>query len=247
MTATADILVVDDDTKLADMLRSYLSRQGFSVRHAANGADGLQQLQQHAPDAVLLDLTLPDMDGLDWCQEVRVTSDVPILMLTARGATTDRVVGLELGADDYLAKPFEPPELVARVKALLRRAHVQRHASVDADTLAQHPRNQTIQHGPVELDAGARVVRVRGQEVSLTGHQFDLLQVLVERAGRVQSRDALMQAVRGTSLEAFDRSIDVHISRIRAVIEENPRKPRWIRSIRGVGYVMATASADEDS
>jgi len=169
---------------------------------------------------------LPDTDGLDLCRRIRAQSNIPLLMLTARGDPLDRVVGLELGADDYLPKPFEPRELLARLRAILRR----QHTATDADVL---------RFGRLEIDRGARQVRVDGHDKPLTGYQYTLLLALAERAGRVLSRDALMDLTKGGVLEDFDRSIDVHISRIRAAIENDPKKPRRILTVRGVGYVFA--------
>jgi DNA-binding response OmpR family regulator len=169
---------------------------------------------------------LPDMDGLEVCRQLRAKSDIPVLMLTARGEAMDRVVGLELGADDYLPKPFEPRELLARLRAILRR----RQAGGPARVLS---------FGRLEIDRDARAVRVAGADRALTGHQFALLLALAEKAGRVLSREALMDLVTGEALEAFDRSIDVHISRIRAAIEDDPKRPRRILTVRGAGYVFA--------
>ena len=173
---------------------------------------------------------LPDGDGLDLCRAIRARSDVPILMLTARGAEEDRIVGLEIGADDYLAKPFNPRELLARLRAILRR----RSAAPEV-----------LRFGRLVIDRAARTVEVGGEERNLTGHQFDLLCALAERAGRVVSRDQLMERVRGAAFEAFDRSIDVHVSRIRAVIEDDPRNPRRIVTLRGTGYLF-TRNQDDD-
>jgi DNA-binding response OmpR family regulator len=177
-------------------------------------------------DAVILDLMLPDADGLDVCRSLRAKSDIPILMLTARGDPLDRVVGLELGADDYLPKPFEPRELLARLRAILRRRGAQ-------------PGSEVLHFGRLEIDKGAREVRLDGQPRPLTGHQFTILLALAERAGRVLSREALMDLTKGAALEDFDRSIDVHISRLRAAIEDDPRRPRRILTLRGAGYVFA--------
>jgi DNA-binding response OmpR family regulator len=166
------------------------------------------------------------MDGLDVCRRLRTTSDTPVLMLTARGDTADRVVGLELGADDYLAKPFEPRELLARLRALLRRRSGRRPAAI-------------LGFGRLTIDREARIVRLDDVERPLTGHQYALLLALAENAGRVLSREALMDLVRGQTLEAFDRSIDMHVSRIRAAIEDDPKRPRRILTVRGAGYVFA--------
>jgi len=208
------------------MVSEYLGEAGFQVSTAATGGAGLAQLGREPYDALVLDLMLPDIDGLEVCRQLRATSDTPVLMLTARGDTMDRVVGLEIGADDYLPKPFEPRELLARLRAILRRRQSSRASDV-------------LRFGRLEIDRDARVVRVDGAERSLTGHQFTLLVALAEKAGRVLSRDTLMDLVTGEALEAFDRSIDVHVSRIRAAIEDDPKKPRRILTVRGAGYVFA--------
>ena len=208
------------------MVSEYLGEAGFSVSVAGDGRTGLARLAAEPCDALVLDLMLPDMDGLEVCRQLRAFSDVPVLMLTARGDAMDRVVGLEIGADDYLPKPFEPRELLARLRAILRRWDRARSANV-------------LRFGRLEIDRDARGVRVDGAERSLTGHQFALLVALAERAGRVLSRDTLMDLVKGEELEAFDRSIDVHVSRIRAAIEDDPKRPRRLLTVRGAGYVFA--------
>jgi DNA-binding response OmpR family regulator len=220
------ILLIEDDPRLAAMVSEYLGEAGFHVSTAAAGRVGLEQLRREPYDALVLDLMLPDIDGLEVCRQLRATSDTPVLMLTARGDTMDRVVGLEIGADDYLPKPFEPRELLARLRAILRRRQSSRASDV-------------LRFGRLEIDRDARVVRVDGAERSLTGHQFTLLVSLAEKAGRVLSRDTLMDLVKGEALEAFDRSIDVHVSRIRAAIEDDPKKPRRLLTVRGAGYVFA--------
>ena len=220
------ILIVEDDRRLAGMLSEYLGGAGFRVSVAVDGRSGPEQLAHQPADAVVLDLMLPDMDGLEVCRRLRGASDTPVLMLTARGDIMDRVVGLELGADDYLAKPFEPRELLARLRAILRRRQSGGPSHV-------------LHFGRLEIDRDARIVRVDGGVRSLTGHQFALLVTLAERAGRVLSRDSLMDLVKGQALEEFDRSIDVHISRIRAAIEDDPKRPRRILTVRGAGYVFA--------
>jgi DNA-binding response OmpR family regulator len=221
------ILMIDDDSRLAGMVSDYLGGTGFRVTIAGTAREGEAQLKRETFDAVILDLMLPDGDGLDLCRRLRTTTDVPILMLTARGEPMDRVVGLEIGADDYLAKPFEPRELQARLRAILRR----KGTAV--------PKADVLRFGRLEIDRGARVARLDGVERALTSYQFALLLALAERAGRVLSRDALMDLLKGEKLEAFDRSVDVHISRIRAAIEDDPRKPRRILTLRGTGYVFA--------
>ncbi len=220
------ILMIDDDSRLAGMVSDYLGGGGFRLTVAGTAREGEALLKRESFDAVILDLMLPDADGLDLCRRLRSLSDVPILMLTARGEPMDKVVGLEIGADDYLAKPFEPRELQARLRAILRRK-------------GGTPRTEILRFGRLEIDKGARVVRLDGEEHAITSHQFAILLVLAERAGRVLSRDALMDLLKGEKLEAFDRSMDVHISRIRAAIEDDPKKPRRILTVRGAGYVFA--------
>lgn len=222
------ILLIEDDSRLADMIGEYLGKAGFHVIHAENGTRGLALHEREPVDVVVLDLMLPDGDGLDVCRQIRARSDSPILMLTARGDPMDRVVGLEMGADDYLPKPFEPRELLARLRAILRRTR-------------PGPKPDVLRYGRLEIDRGAREVRLDGTPRPLTGYQFALLLALAEHAGRVMSRDALMDAVKGEQFEAFDRSIDVHVSRIRAAIEDDPRKPRRVITVRGSGYVFARA------
>jgi two-component system phosphate regulon response regulator OmpR len=224
------ILLVEDDPRLAEMLCEYLGQAGFLITIAPLGATALQCLSDAQFDAVVLDLMLPDMDGLDLCRQVRTYSDTPILMLTGRGDAVDRIVGLELGADDYLPKPFEPRELLARLRAILRR-RVRGQAAAEG----------SLHFGRLEIDTAARAVRVDGVQRDLTGYQFDLLAALAAKAGRVLSRDVLMDLVKGEHLEAFDRSIDVHMSRIRAAIEDDPKKPRRVITVRGAGYVFAKA------
>lgn len=219
------ILLVEDDGRLAGMVKDYLGEAGFSVHIAPNGADALQKHQSGNFQAMILDLMLPDMDGLEICRTIRQTDNIPILMLTAKGDAMDRVVGLELGADDYLPKPFEPRELLARLKAILRRG-------------SGKTKQDLLQFGRLEIDRDGREVRLDGIVCTLTSHQFELLDVLARSAGRVLSRDTLMDALRGTALESFDRSIDVHISRIRAEIEDNPKKPKRVITVRGAGYLF---------
>jgi DNA-binding response OmpR family regulator len=223
------LLLIEDDSRLAEMVGEYLGKAGFQVIHAEDGSRGLALHGREAVDAVILDLMLPDADGLEICRQIHARSDTPILMLTARGDPMDRIVGLEMGADDYLPKPFEPRELLARLRAILRR---RRAGPAPADVL---------RYGRLEIDRGSREVRLDGAPRPLTGYQFALLLALAERAGRVMSRDALMDLVKGEPIEAFDRSIDVHISRIRAAIEDDPKKPRRVITVRGAGYVFARA------
>jgi DNA-binding response OmpR family regulator len=224
------LLLIDDDARLTDMVGGYLRQNGYEVETAGSLAAGRERLKHTPPDALLLDLMLPDGDGLDFTRELRSdarTRRLPLLMLTARGEPMDRIVGLELGADDYLPKPFEPRELLARVKALLRRA-----APEAGD-------DEVLRFGRLEVDLGARQARLAGQTCDLTSHQFELLTVLARSPGRVLTRDQIMDALKGHPLEAFDRSIDVHISRIRALIEDDPKNPKRVLTVRGAGYVFA--------
>ena len=229
------LLMIEDDARLAQMVAEYLGQSGFEVSVAADGQSGLAQLQSAStaqPELVILDLMLPDMDGLEVCRRIRALSSadawVPVLMLTAKGDPMDRIVGLEMGADDYLPKPFEPRELLARVRAVLRRR-------TDGGT----PAAKQMRFGSLEIDRDARTVMVGPQSCDLTSYQFDLLVALAERAGRVLTRDQIMEAVRGRELDAFDRSIDVHMGRIRAAIEVDAKTPKRILTVRGVGYVFA--------
>ena len=230
----SQLLMIEDDHRLAQMVGEYLGQSGLQVTHMADGASGLARMQDSdLPDLVILDLMLPDMDGLEVCRRLRAlpgaAAQVPVLMLTAKGDPMDRVIGLEIGADDYLPKPFEPRELLARIRAILRRREgggAQAAANV-------------LRFGQLEIDRDARTVSVAGALAELTSYQFDLLVAMAERAGRVLTRDQIMEAVRGRELEAFDRSIDVHMGRIRAAIEQDAKNPRRILTVRGVGYVFA--------
>ena len=230
--STQRLLMIEDDARLAGMVSEYLSQSGYAVEHALDGATGLSALQEKPIDLVVLDLMLPDIDGLEVCRRLRAlpgeVARTPVLMLTAKGDPMDRIVGLELGADDYLPKPFEPRELLARIRAVLRR-----HQPGAA------PEHQVLRFGSLEIDRDARIVSVNGQAADLTSYQFDLLVTLAERAGRVLTREQIMEAVRGRELEAFDRSIDVHMGRIRAAIEADVKNPKRILTVRGVGYVFA--------
>lgn len=247
MTVQKQILMIEDDPRLSALVVEYLAASGYQVTTAASGAMGLDAIRTTHFDALILDLMLPDMDGLDVCRRLRSGAivNLPILMLTARGDATDRVVGLELGADDYLPKPFEPRELLARLRAILRRSASGDHraASDSDDRNARNgeaePRGDVLRFGRLEIDRGARSIRVDGAAREITSHQFVLLLALAENAGRVLSREFLMESATGDSLEAFDRSIDVHMSRVRAAIEDDPKKPRRIITVRGAGYVFA--------
>ena len=230
------LLIIEDDARLAQMVGEYLERSGFAITHAVDAKAGLAVLQDPptgaVPELVILDLMLPDMDGLEVCRRLRAMpgemGKVPVLMLTAKGDPMDRIVGLEIGADDYLPKPFEPRELLARIRAILRRRGE-----------GAPPAAKRMRFGSLEIDRDARTVTVGGEQRELTSYQFDLLVALAERAGRVLTRDQIMEAVRGRELEAFDRSIDVHMGRIRAAIEADVKNPKRILTVRGVGYVFA--------
>ncbi len=223
---THRVLLIEDDRRLAEMVRDYLGESDFEVTIAEAGQQGLDLHRSGQFDAVLLDLMLPDMDGLDVCRALRQHARTPIMMLTAKGEPLDRIVGLELGADDYLPKPFEPRELLARLRAILRRGR-------DDDP------SGVMRFGSLEIDSHAMEARLDGRVCALTAHQFKLLEILAQRAGRVLSRDTIMNALKGENLAAFDRSIDVHVSRIRAEIEQDPNRPRRLITVRGAGYVFA--------
>ena len=234
----ARLLMIEDDRALAEMVATYLGRAGMTLAHRESAEAGLAAALEGGYDALILDLMLPDGDGLALCRAIRARSDVPILMLTARGEEADRIVGLEIGADDYLPKPFNPRELLARLRAILRR-----HGGGSGSDRAAA--GEIMRFGRLAIDRATRTVQIDGATRPLTGHQFDLLCALAESAGRVLSREQLMDRVRGEALEAFDRSIDVHISRIRAAIEDDPRHPRRIVTLRGAGYLF-TRRQDEE-
>ena len=220
------ILLVEDDTRLAGMVSDYLGDSGFDVTHAETGVEGIDLQTAQGFDAIILDLMLPDIDGLEVCRTIKAHDTVPIIMLTAKGDPMDRIIGLEIGADDYLPKPFEPRELLARLRAIMRRG---KPAAEDT----------TLRFGRLEIDPAAMSAHVNGKICDLTAHQFNLLHILAKSAGRVLSRDGIMDALKGEDLEAFDRSIDVHISRIRSQIEDDPKSPKRIITVRGAGYVFA--------
>lgn len=227
------LLMIEDDHRLAVMVVTYLQQNGFAVEHLETARDALARLHSGAQfSAILLDLMLPDANGLDLCRAIRnlplPRGAMPILMLTAKGDPMDRVVGLELGADDYLPKPFEPRELLARLRAVLRRPAPYMNAP-----------SSRLQFGRLAIDRDARTVRIDQRDCVLTAYQFDLLHALAERAGRVLSREQLMDAVNGMPLDAFDRSIDVHVGRVRQAIEDDPKHPKRILTVRGSGYLFA--------
>lgn len=229
------LLMIEDDARLAAMVSDYLRKNGLEITHVEDATAGIAALKRGGFDVVLLDLMLPDADGLDLFRSIRTlpgaASTVPVIMLTAKGDPTDRVVGLELGAEDYVAKPFEPRELLARIRVVLRRGST--GAQADRDVL---------RFGRLEIDRGARMVRLEGEDRLLTSYQFALLLAMAERAGRVLSREQIIDSIKGGQQSydpTFDRSIDVHVGRIRAAIEDDPKVPKRIITVRGAGYVFA--------
>jgi two-component system alkaline phosphatase synthesis response regulator PhoP len=223
------ILVVDDEPRIAEICRDYLQRAGFGVVTAANGADALALARTKQPDLIVLDLGLPKMDGLDVTRAIRKQSNVPIIMLTARVEESDRLIGLELGADDYLTKPFSPRELVARVRAVFRRVDI------------GPGRADVIRAGDVTLDVPRLQVRAGTRTIELTATEFELLATMMRQPGRVFTRGQLLDAIRGEQSEAFERAIDAHIKNVRRKIESDPRAPRYILTVYGVGYKFADA------
>jgi DNA-binding response OmpR family regulator len=228
---TPRVLLIDDDARLYELLASYLSQNGFVVVGARDGAAGIAALSSSTFDAVLLDVMMPGMSGLEACKRIRERSRIPILMLTAKGDETDRVVGLELGADDYISKPFSPRELLARLRAVLRRS-------------APEASSQRLVVGPITVDVESREVTASGQRVELTALEFDLLVALARRAGRVVPRESLLSQA-GRMDVVGERTVDVHISHLRQKLGDDPRAPRLIKTVRGVGYVMARDERDE--
>jgi len=223
------VLIVEDELKITRLVRDYLEQAGFAVVEAADGQAAIAAARAARPDMIVLDLGLPGMDGLDVTRHLRATSSVPIIMVTARVEETDRIVGLELGADDYLTKPFSPKELVARIRAVLRRA--------DA-TLGG---GELIKAGEVMLDIPKRRVTVRGGDVELTATEFDLLLTLARRPGRIYTRAQLLDSIHGVAFDSYERSIDAHVKNIRRKIESDPRHPRLVLTVYGVGYRFADA------
>jgi len=230
---TVTALLVEDDDKLARLLAEYLGGHGVVVSRAADGEAGLKEALAHRYDIVLLDLMLPGRNGLEVCRELRTRSDVPVIVLTARGEEADRILGLELGADDYLPKPFSPRELLARIRAILRRVRGQ-----------VGPSTRPVRVGALQLDPASRRATFEGRQLELTSYEFDLLRVLAERAGRVLSREQLLDLARGSADEAFDRSIDVHVSRLRQKLGDDARKPRWLKTVRGAGYLFSAPEGE---
>ncbi len=221
---TVRVLLIDDDRRLFDLLGTYLSQNGCEVSHAADGRAGLAEVERDVFDVILLDLMMPGIDGLEVCRRIRAKSSIPLIMLTAKGDETDRVVGLEMGADDYIAKPFGPRELLARIRAVLRRAQPE---AVAEKLVAQN----------VAVDVAKREVAVDGSAIELTGLEFDVLLTLMRRAGRVVPRESLMSEARG-DVVVGPRTVDVHISHLRSKLGDDPTKPHLIKTVRGVGYML---------
>jgi DNA-binding response OmpR family regulator len=226
------ILVVDDEPKIVDLARDYLEHGGFAVLTAADGRTGLALARTRSPDLVVLDLGIPEPDGLDVIRAIRRESNLPIVVLTARDDELDKLIGLELGADDYITKPFSPRELVARVKAVLRRAEP---SQVPSDL---------VRAGDVTLDVPRMRVEVGGRSVDLTPTEFELLATLARRPGRIFTRGQLLDALRGTSFESYERAIDTHVKNLRRKLEPEPRSPRYILTVYGVGYRFADERAE---
>ncbi|RYZ35269.1 MAG: response regulator transcription factor [Myxococcaceae bacterium] len=232
--ATIQVLLVEDDERLARLTARYLQEHGIIVTVSASGTDALAQTSRHTFDVILLDLMLPGRDGLEVCRELRTRTDVPIIMLTARGEEADRVLGLESGADDYLPKPYSSRELLARIRAQVRRARGK-----------VGPTSHPVHAGRLVLDPRSLSAALDGKPLSLTTYEFSLLRVLAERAGRVLSREQLLDLVKGSADEVFDRSVDVHIFRLRQKLEVDPRNPRLLKTVRGAGYMLATETEAE--
>jgi two-component system OmpR family response regulator len=222
------VLLVEDDVRLARLTSTYLEGTGFAVSWLSNGTDVAQHTRTARPDVVVLDLMLPGKDGLEVCRDLRARHDVPIIIVTARTGEADRVLGLDVGADDYVSKPFSSRELVARIRAVVRRARGE-----------AGPERKRLEVGPIRIDVGAREVTVNGEVVPLTTLEYELLRVLAQNAGQVLSRDRLLELVAEDS-EAFERSIDVHISRLRQKLGDNGRTPRFVKTVRGIGYMLIT-------
>ena len=229
---TKKVLLVDDDAKLRKLLREYLEGYGFEIVTLADGSSVLKTIETESPDIVILDIMLPERDGLDVLKDIRMKSSLPVIMLTAKGEDADRIVGLELGADDYLPKPFNPRELLARIKAVLRRlpAHDRSEAKTDA--------NMFIEAGGLVLNKAKQALLIENKEVELSSTEYKILESLMEHPNRVMSRDQLMNLARGRDFMAFDRSIDVHISKLRAKLETDPRSPKRIKTVWGTGYMF---------
>jgi DNA-binding response OmpR family regulator len=218
-----EILIIDDDTKLNSLLGEYFSRFGFFSQAETDPASALKLLKKYRPHIIILDIMLPGMDGFEVCREIRKEYDIPIIMLTARGEVADRVVGLELGADDYMPKPFEPRELVARIQSVLRR-----QGNKDA--------GEREIFGELEMNYNSYTARMKGEEVELTTMEFEILSILTKNAGSVLDRDTIFEKIKGLDADSFDRSIDVMVSRLRQKLGDDPRKPKYLKTVWGKGY-----------
>ena len=224
------ILVVEDETVIRDAVSAYLERENYTVRGVGDGQSAVEEFEKHSFDLVILDLMLPKLSGERVCRAIRDVSNVPIIMLTAKGEVEDRIIGLELGADDYLVKPFSPRELVARVRALFRRAHKE-----------AEPQAEVLEYGGLTIDISGHKVRIRGEEVDLTASEFKLLTTLARYPGRVYSRMELVEKVLGYDFEGYERTIDSHVKNLRAKLGDDPRNPHWLFTVHGVGYRFEAA------
>jgi len=226
------ILIIDDDQKLCQLIADYLEPMGYAVEAAHNGIQGLEMILAGDFQAVILDVMMPKMDGFEMLKRLRRESDIPVIMLTARGEETDRIVGLEMGADDYLPKTFSSRELLARLRAVTRRHRI------STQQAAAQAENEVLVFGNLQIEPNSRTVRLAGQTLNLTPIEYDLLASLVGAAGRILTRDQLLDAVAGRNYEVFDRSVDVHISSLRRKLGDNPRQPRFIQTVRSAGYMF---------
>ncbi len=224
------ILIVEDETVIRDAVSAYLERENYAVRGVGDGQSAVEEFQKHSFDLVILDLMLPKLSGERVCRAIRDVSNVPIIMLTAKGEVEDRIIGLELGADDYLVKPFSPRELVARVRALFRRAHKE-----------SEPQPEVLEYGALTIDISGHKILIRDEEVDLTASEFKLLTTLARYPGRVYSRMELVEKVLGYDFEGYERTIDSHVKNLRAKLGDDPRNPHWLFTVHGVGYRFEAA------
>jgi len=234
-TPTRRILVVEDEKSIRDAVTAYLEKEGYWVTPAGDGLAAMESFEKHKYDLVVLDLMLPKMSGEQVCAEIRDTSDVPIIMLTAKGEEEDRIGGLEIGADDYLVKPFSPRELVARVRALLRRAHV-----------GDEPQRDRLEYGDLAIDVASHKAFLSSEELDLTASEFKLLTTLARYPGRVYSRMELVEKVLGYDFEGYERTIDSHVKNLRAKLDDDPKEPTFIYTVHGVGYRFESPKSAEE-
>ena len=230
------ILVVDDDKNICELLRLYIDKEGYQTVVAYDGKQALKLFEEEAPCLIVLDVMMPELDGWQVCREIRKSSDVPIIMLTAKGEVEDRIIGLELGADDYLIKPFSPRELVARVRALFRRTH-----------LADEPQVEVLDFGDLVIDISGHKILVDGKEVDLTASEFKLLTTLARHPGRVYNRMELVEKVLGYDFEGYERTIDSHVKNLRAKLGDDPKHPKWLYTVHGVGYRFEAPAKPADA